>query len=146
MRAIIISSCRPWPFIVAVCLIVVASLIPVSNAQGQEAVEKRPRPVVLVPPFENQSKMHENISYEVAGNKENQPKRRYTVDRYTEAPRSLFEDMLVNLEGVTIVERQRIDTLLVESEFGRLSGLVDQEKALKLGKRLSHKSVQAADR
>ena len=99
--------------------------------------DERPKPVLLIPPFENQSKYHENISYEVAtGKNPNAPKRRYPVDRYTEAPRSLCEDMLGNLEGVTIAERQRVDTLLVESEFGRLSGLVDSEKAVKLGKML----------
>ena len=42
--------------------------------------------------------------------------------------------MLGNIDGITIVERQRVDSLLVEAEFGRMSGLVDSEKALKLGK------------
>ena len=41
----------------------------------------------------------------------------------------LFEDALTNIDGVTIVERKRIDTMLVEAEFGQLSGLVDPEKA-----------------
>lgn len=44
--------------------------------------------------------------------------------------------MLGNVEGVTITERQRVDTLLVESEFGQLSPLVDSEKAVKLAKML----------
>jgi hypothetical protein len=58
------------------------------------------------------------------------------VDRLTEAPRSVLEDMLANIDGVTVVERQRIDAFLVETEFGALSGLVDEEKAVKLGKLL----------
>ena len=112
-------------------------LVLVSNAGSQQTADEARKPVVLVPPFENQSKYHVNVGYEVAtGNDPNQPKRHFTVDRYTEAPRSLFEDMLGNIEGVTIVERQRVDALLAESEFGRLSGLVDTEKALKLGKML----------
>ncbi len=41
-----------------------------------------------------------------------------------------------NIEGITIVERQRVNALLVEAEFGGLSGLLDPEKAVKLGKML----------
>jgi hypothetical protein len=108
-----------------------------ADARGQGGDGPVRKPVVLVPPFENQSKKHESISIEVAtGNNPNQPKRRYSVDRYTEVPRTLFEDMLANLDGVAIVERQRVDTLLVESEFGRLSGLVDPAKAQQLGNML----------
>ena len=94
-------------------------------------------PVVLIPPFENQSKIHEKIAYEVGtGADENRPKRQFLVDRFTEAPRSVLEDILVNLDGITVVERQRIDSFLVETEFGAMSGFVDQEKAVKLGKLL----------
>jgi hypothetical protein len=89
----------------------------------------------LVPPFENQSKQHQTINYEVGtGNDPDKPKRVFKVDRYTEAPRTLLENVLTNMDGVTIVERQRVDTLLAEAEFGRLSGLVDPEKAIQLGK------------
>jgi len=115
----------------------VAFLAMIASAVGQEEGGSKRKPIVLVPPFENQSKYHVNINYEVAGSsKANQSKRRFVVDRYTEAPRSIFEDMLGNTQGVTVVERQRVDALLVESEFGRLSGLVDTEKAVKLGKLL----------
>jgi curli biogenesis system outer membrane secretion channel CsgG len=94
-------------------------------------------PVVLVPPFENQSKVHQKISYEVGTRtEEGRPNRTFTVDRFTEAPRSVFEDMLGNIDGVTVVERQRVDSFLVETEFGAMSGFVDQEKAVKLGKLL----------
>jgi len=97
--------------------------------------DSRTKCVVLVPPFENQTKYHESISYEVGtGNNPNQPKRTYRVDRYTEAPRSLLEDMLGRIKGVTVVERQRVDAILQETEFGQLSGLVDSEKAIRLGK------------
>ncbi len=117
--------------------IVMAFLMMSLHASGQDAVVKGRKPVVLVPPFENQSKQHENIVYEVGtGIDPNKPKRRFTVDRYTQAPRTLIENVLGNMEGVTIVERQRVDTLLAESEFGQLSGIVDSEKAIKLGKLL----------
>jgi hypothetical protein len=77
------------------------------------------------------------IVYEVATNPNpNSPKRSFRVDRYTEAPRSILEDILSSIEGVSVVERQRVDALLQEAEFGRLSGLVDTEKAIKLGKLL----------
>jgi len=92
--------------------------------------------MVLVPPFENLSKVHQNIFYEVAtGSNPDQPKRCYAVDRLTEAPRSVLENMLGNIKDLTVLERQRIDSFLVETEFG-LSGLVDPEKAIKLGKML----------
>jgi hypothetical protein len=118
------------------CAFIFALLVPVSKTLGQDSDDKAPKVAVLVAPFENQSKQHENIVYEVAGSKPDKPKRRYTVDRFTEAPRSVFENMLVNIEGITIVERQRVDTMLVESEFGSKSGLVDPDKALKLGNML----------
>jgi curli biogenesis system outer membrane secretion channel CsgG len=121
----------------AVCGAVLALDFPSASALAQGSKQKQRKPVILVPPFENQSKHHETIGYEVGtGDKANQPKRRYSVDRLTEAPRSIFENLLGNIDGITIVERQRVDTLLVESEFGALSGLVDSEKAVKLGKML----------
>ena len=116
---------------------IVAVLLAMATAQGRESHEPGDRPVVLVPPFENQSRHHERISYEVAtGADPDRPKRSYAVDRYTEAPRSLLEDALGQLRGITIVERQRVDALLVEARFGALSGMVDTENALRLGKLL----------
>ena len=50
------------------------------------------KPVVPVPPFENVSKVHQNINYEVAnGTDPDRTKRRFLVDRLTEAPRSILE-------------------------------------------------------
>jgi curli biogenesis system outer membrane secretion channel CsgG len=117
--------------------LVIASLVGGPEVLAQSANEVGNKPVVLVPPFENQSKSHHRISYEAgAGNKEGQPKRAYMVDRFTEAPRSILEDMLGKIDGLAVVERQRVDSLLVETEFGAMSGLVDQEKTVKLGKLL----------
>jgi curli biogenesis system outer membrane secretion channel CsgG len=93
-------------------------------------------PIVLVPPFENQSKIQQRIAYDVGARDDDRPLRQLMVDRLSQAPRSLLEDLLTNIENVTVVERQRIDSFLVETEFGALSGLVDQEKAAKLGKLL----------
>jgi hypothetical protein len=106
------------------------------EARSRESDEKEFKPVVLIPPFENQTKQREKIDLEVATSSDpKNPKRSYKVDRYTEAPRSLFEHAVSNMKGVTIVERQRVDTLLVEAQFGETSGLVvDPEKAIKLGK------------
>lgn len=121
---------------VALTCLLFACLIPGSSAVGQPSADGDRKPVVLVPPFENVSKVHQNINYEVAnGTNPDRPKRRFVVDRLTEAPRSILENRLVNLEGLTVLERQRIDALLVETQFG-LSGLVDPEKAIKLGKML----------
>jgi Curli production assembly/transport component CsgG/PEGA domain len=111
-----------------------------SNTLAQDPAPAKP--IVLVPPFENQARQHDYVMYDVPdGTSPNRPRRQYRIDRYTEAPRSLFEDVLVNIDGVTIVERKRIDTLLVEAEFGQLSGLVDPEKALKLGKLLGANQI-----
>ena len=88
------------------CL-VMAFLMATPNSHGQERGGTRRKPIVLVPPFENQTKQHENINYEVGtSNDPDKPKRVFKVDRYTEAPRTLFENVLTNMDGVTIVERQ----------------------------------------
>jgi hypothetical protein len=122
--------------------VVIAVLLLLSSARGQGSGEDKKKPVILVPPFENQSRHHEMIPYDVATGKDpDRPKRRFTVDRYTEAPRSLLEDMLGQISGITIVERQRVDALLVESQFGQLSGLVDTESAIRLGKLLGAKLI-----
>jgi len=93
---------------------------------------------VLVPPFENLSKAKAMIDYEVGTSSDpDQPKKRFIhVDRYTEAPRSVLEDLLVGIEGVKVIERQRVDAVLQESQFSHLSGLVDTEKAVRMGKML----------
>lgn len=92
---------------------------------------------ILVPPFENLSAARAMVNYEVATNSNpDHPKRSFRVDRYTEAPRAILEDILGEIEGINIVERQRVDAILLEADFGRFSGLVDPEKAVKLGKLL----------
>src|SRR5262245_4119084 len=108
------ASARALVVRLGVLCAAVLSLLAIGNAPARPvADDDTPKAIVLVPPFENQSKQHLNIGYEVAGNNPNQPKKRYTVDRFTEAPRSLFEDMLGELGGITIVERQRVDAILV---------------------------------
>jgi curli biogenesis system outer membrane secretion channel CsgG len=116
------------------CAVMLISSSLLAQAKKQAADAK---PVVLVPPFENQSKVHQKMAYEVGtGSNEGLPLRQFMVDRFTEAPRSILEDLLTNIDGITVVERQRIDSFLVETEFGAMSGFVDQEKAVKLGKLL----------
>jgi hypothetical protein len=108
------------------------------------AADKPPlrKAVILVAPFENLSRTKDMIDYEVAtGTDPDKPKRTFRVDRYAEAPRGILEDIFVSFAGVQIVERQRLDQLLLEGEFGRFSGLVDPEKAVKLGKMLGATAV-----
>ncbi len=122
------------PFICVLCIFI---LFPGAEAQlaAQGAAEgKAPNRVVLVPPFENNSNKHPKIPYDVLPKVAGGLKRTYTIDRLTEAPRSILENTLGNFENVTIVERKRVDSMLVETEFGALSGLVDSDKAVKLGK------------
>lgn len=93
-------------------------------------------PIVLVAPFENLSGVRSMITYEAAtGRHPDYPKRTFVVDRYSEAPKHILEDILINL-GAKVIERQRLDAILLETELGRLSGLVDPEKAIRLGKML----------
>jgi len=97
--------------------------------------------IVLVPPFENLSNTKSMTSYEVAtSNSPDNPKRKFTIDRYSEIPRGMVEDLLVQ-KGVNVVERQRVDQLLLESEFIRLSGLVTTENVIKMGKMLGANTI-----
>jgi len=112
-------------------VLVLAVFLLAGQARGQERGA-----VVLVTPFENLSKVKSMTRYEVqSGEDPGNPRKSFTIDRYSEIPRSLLEDMLVNM-GVKVVERQRIDQLLLESEFIRLSGLIEPETALKAGRML----------
>jgi hypothetical protein len=95
--------------------------------------------VVLIPPFENHSSTKSSISYEVATNRHPyNHKRHFTIDRYSEAPRGLVEDVLVNI-GAEVVERQRVDQLLLETEAA--NGFVNTENAIKLGKMLGANTI-----
>lgn len=77
------------------------------------------------------------VIYEAStGSNPNDPKRQIRVDHYSEAPRAVLEDILQSIEGVSVVERTRLDAILLESEFGRRSGLVDTEKAVRFGEML----------
>jgi curli biogenesis system outer membrane secretion channel CsgG len=112
-----------------------AFVILVHDARSQENAEHPC--VVVVPPFENASRIHQTITYEIGiGKLPNQGKKSYRIDRMTEAGRSALENILVNIEGVTVVARQPADALLVETEFGGLNGLKDQGKAIHLGRKL----------
>lgn len=101
------------------------------------------RPItILVAPFENQSTAKSMVAYEVATAADpTQPKRSFTVDRYSEAPRAILEQALTGLSGVTVVERQRIDAMLLESDFGAYSGLVDGSTAAKMGAALGASTI-----
>jgi hypothetical protein len=95
--------------------------------------------IVLVPPFENHSSTKSIISYEVATNPQpGHPKRYFAIDRYSEAPRGLVEDLLVG-SGVEVVERQRIDQLLLEADASY--GIVNTEDAIRLGKMLGANTI-----
>lgn len=62
-------------------------------------------------------------------------------DKYADKARALIEDMMTSLKGVTVLERSRLDTLHQEMEFNDKSGLVDPEKAVKIGKLLGANMV-----
>src|SRR5262249_25047996 len=102
----------------------------------QEPKGATQKPIVLVLPFENQTK-HRFRAYEGAiGTPATKPKLKdvFLVDRFSEAPRSILENMLGDIDGLTIVERQQADPRLADPAFGGLSGLSDADKAIKLAK------------
>ncbi len=72
-----------------------------ATAQRQEKLPGRTKLVVLVPPFENLSTAKSMITYQVpAGRDLGSPRSSFNVDRYTEAPRSILEDILGEIGGV----------------------------------------------
>lgn len=120
-----------WSIVILTAFLVFA-FCPPSRAQDAKKPVSR---VVLVPPFENNSKVKQKVAYDVGvGN--NLIGRTFMVDRLSEAPRSMLENTISNIKGVTVVERKALDKMLVETEYGAMSGLVDEEKAVKLGKQL----------
>jgi len=111
---------------------------------SQVIAEDSPKIVVL--PFENLSGVRQLVDVEVgavssvqATGADGAPqaaieaKKVYKVDRLSDAPRSILEDVVVGLHG-QVVERQRLDHVLLENEFTRASGLIDPTDALKAGK------------
>lgn len=90
---------------------------------------------ILVSPLENQTGIRDEIVID-----REDPNRiksiRYSVDRYTEAPRALLENILSRINNVTLIERQRLDKILLEASYNRNSGYVDSKYLIKLGKQL----------
>lgn len=113
-----------------------------SSIVDEGVIAKKTDPlIVLIPPFENLSGARSMVTYEVGtSSNPNNPKKRYTVDRYSEIPRSILEDLMIS-KGVRVIERQRLDQLLQESDFIRLSGLVDTTNAIKIGKMLGANTI-----
>lgn len=116
---------------------------PVKLVQASNQVEvatKSETPIVLVSSFENFTGVRAEVT--IDGPKgPNNISRRTIVDRYTEAPRSILEDILLQIPGVQVVERQQLDKMLLESEYTRKSGLVDQNYVIKIGKQLGANTI-----
>lgn len=137
-------------FDVLIAVLFLCAITPCA-APGQETAAESPQekpvpksssPLIIIPPFENMSQVRAMTNYEVMTSADpNYPKRTFTIDRYTEAPRAVLEDILMQIPNVTVIERQRVDALLMEAEFGRLSALVDVSKAVQLGKLLGATAV-----
>ena len=108
---------------------------------GEVAFGMTDGPIVLVPPFENLSTVKRMVEYQVAtGHDPDQPLRSFVTDRFSEGLRGFMEDIVLTM-GATLVERQRLDAIMLESDFGRLSGLVDTAQAIKLGKLLGASTI-----
>ncbi|NOY83583.1 MAG: hypothetical protein GXO96_01950 [Nitrospirae bacterium] len=105
------------------------TLVIPKNSHGNDT-DKR----FLITPFENLSNIKSMTSYDVPEReKKEQSSERYTIDRFSELPRNLIEDEIVNL-GASVVERQQLEQLMSESDFIRLSGLINPEQIKEIGK------------
>lgn len=113
-------------------LVFTALLVLVFSAS---AYSKSPK-VVLVSLFENLSKEKATVQYEAESTAPlDYRRKRFSVDRYSEIPRTLLEDRIIDL-GAEVIERQSLNKLLTEHKFISDSGLVDTSTALKVGKML----------
>jgi hypothetical protein len=110
---------------------------------AQEEVEAKAR-VVLVPPFENFSDKKSYTYYEIPVS-DGPPgsTRRVQVDSYAHSPRTKLEEILSDYVGKNfkLIERQRLDQMLVEGEFAAKSMLVDEDTAFRLGQVLGANTV-----
>lgn len=98
--------------------------------------------VILVPPFENLTGHTSEIKVERSGDVDSFSKKiQVTTDRYSESPRTILEDILVSIPNVSVVERQQLDKLLLESEYTRSSGIVDAKFAIEIGRQLGANAV-----
>lgn len=90
---------------------------------------------VLVALYENLSNVKKVVSYEANTTSASLDNRRktYSVDRYSEIPRTILEDKIFELGG-DVVERQSLNKLLMEHKFISESGLADTSTALKIAK------------
>ena len=91
--------------------------------------------VVLIPPFENLSRYKAITSYKTNTGIFTDTSRNFTIDRYSEITRNKTEDILINNE-ISVVERQRIDAIVLEGDFVTMSGLVESSKSIELGNML----------
>ena len=93
--------------------------------------------IVMVSLFENLSKEKAIVQYEANTTSASLDFRRktYSVDRYSEIPRTILEDAIIDL-GANVVERQSLNKMLMEHKFISDSGLVDTTTALKIAKML----------
>ena len=92
--------------------------------------------VVMVSLFENLSKTKDIIRFEGETTSAlDYRSKTFSVDRYSEIPRSLLEDVIINL-GSDVIERQSLHKMLTEHKFITDSGLADTTTAIKIGKML----------
>lgn len=91
----------------------------------------------MIPPFENFAKYKSMTTTEISYNDKDNPskiiKKTIAVEQYSEALRSLLEDLLVN-NGVRLVERGRIDQLIAELGLTKNQYFVNKQTALEIGK------------
>lgn len=112
---------------------------PSGSSRGAAKVRKN---VILVPPFENLTGHTSEIKVERSGDVDSFSKKiQVTTDRYSESPRTVLEDILVSIPNVSVVERQQLDKLLLESEYTRSSGIVDAKFAIEIGRQLGANAV-----
>jgi hypothetical protein len=117
---------------------------PQSVPTGGTSIPAKPRHagvIILVPPFENVTGVRSEIKMEKGSDLEDHRSISVISDRYSEAPRTLLEGILVDIPHVSVVERQQLDKLLLESQYSRTSGIVDQKYTMEIGKQLGANAI-----
>jgi curli biogenesis system outer membrane secretion channel CsgG len=96
--------------------------------------------VILVVPFENLTQVRCMIQSESIGQQPDRVGRQLQVDRYSEVPRTILEDILV-ARGASVVERKLADSALLSGDSGSPRPLKDVEQAAKIGVQLAANTV-----
>lgn len=109
----------------------ITPMLTTHDSSAQAATSLGNANTVLVAPFENLSGVQAFTSYDPDPGSDSRA-RNIRVDRYSEAPRSILEDIVFNLGG-SPVERKRLNAIIQEHQFQQFA---NPNQAQSIGKLL----------